>query len=81
MKKEKKAEVEKPLPEALPEEKEHVFLYPDIEKDTEKNFEDELNFNGVKIKRVCKNGIIRTRNKLLIDFMLQKKYELLEVIK
>ena len=59
--------------------KTYVLLHPDNPMEVSLNFEDELELDGVKYKRECKNGIVRTKDIPLYLFLKKKGWEILEI--
>ena len=55
----------------------YILLHPENGIFDRQNLEDEVELNGVKHKRICKNGIVRTTDKILADFLLTQEYRLL----
>ena len=57
--------------------KTYILMHPENEVMIKQNFEDELELNGVKHKRICKNGVVKTQDKTLADYLLKQQYKLL----
>lgn len=74
-----KAEILKSEPITIQPSKTFVLLHPENEQFILKNFEDEVNLKGVKYKRICKNGIVRTKDKILADYLIEQQYRLLKI--
>lgn len=59
---------------------EYILLYPENPAGNYKNFEDEVDIAGKKYKRICRGGIIKTKEKVLSDFLVSVGHELLETL-
>jgi len=57
--------------------KTYILMHPENEVMIKQNFEDELELNGIKYKRICKNGVVKTQDKPLADYLIKQQYKLL----
>lgn len=65
---------------AVVEEKKFIYflLYPENVENYPSNFEDIIKIDNKEYKRKCENGIVKTNEHILADFLLKKGYILLE---
>lgn len=75
-----KQDIQKEVKEEVPVYEYHL-LHPEnsLEGDLQ-NFEDVLKLNGKEYQRVCKGGIVRTRDEVLKNFLTKKGYILMEKV-
>lgn len=60
---------------------EYYLLHPENGADGDlQEFEDIVNVYGTEYKRVCKRGIVKTKEKDLADYLLDRGYLLMEKI-
>jgi hypothetical protein len=55
------------------------LLHPENGYDHYQNFEDELKLDGKTYKRECVQGVVKTNQEKLANFLIKKGYEVLEV--
>jgi hypothetical protein len=58
----------------------YVLLHPENDMGNYQNFEDEIVLNGRIYKRKCVNGIIRTKEITLVNYLKEQDYLLLDII-
>lgn len=56
------------------------LLHPENGQGDYLNFEDVLNIDGENYKRICKNGVVKTSEEPLAEFLIKKGYQILEVV-
>jgi len=57
--------------------KKYHLLHPENPQYAPLNFEDTIILNGIEYKRKCENGIIKTEEGKLKDFLIKREYILL----
>ena len=75
-----KRETAKPIEKAVVSKLPEIFyvlLHPENEINNLKNFQDEVELDGVKYKRDCIRGIVKTKDKPLADFLVSQEYKLI----
>lgn len=56
---------------------EYFLLHPEVEIDAPKSFEYEVDIDKEKYLIKCENNIVRTKDKILSDFLIGKEYILM----
>ena len=60
----------------------HSFLYyllhPENGVNEKQNFQDEIILDGISYKRICENGVIKTKEDELYHFLIKKGYLLMK---
>jgi len=68
-------------PEVIKEKSfDYYLLYPENGFDFLSNFEDTIIIENKSYNRICCNGVVKTCEKPLVDFLLTKDYSLMEKI-
>lgn len=55
----------------------YVLLHPERELYIPKTFESVVEIEGIKYKMNCVDGILKTTEKILSDFLITKEYQLI----
>jgi len=58
----------------------YFLFHPENPKEKYLEFDDEVEIENKKYKRHCKNGIVKTSEKELVDHLIKRGYELLDKI-
>lgn len=53
----------------------HLFHPENGQENDLQDFEDIIKIDGKEYSRICKNGMVKTEDKELMDFLLRKGYE------
>jgi len=72
----KPVEAERVQP-VIQDETTYVLLHPEREIDVPKTFESIVELEGKKYKMNCVDGILKTKEKILSDFLITKEYQLI----
>ena len=59
--------------------KEYVFLHPDSPPDGRINFKETFTVNEKVVEIECINGIVKTNDETLINYLRERNFYLLEV--
>lgn len=78
---EKVEEIVSPKPLEPSKEFTYCLLHPENPMELGLNFEDEITLEGKPYIRKCVNGIIKTKEKVLSNFLISKGYILMDTIK